>query len=279
MTAVETAISKTLCYADVFDYPLTLDEIDRYLINGTPWPHLKHQDLARFASHKNGYYFLPHREKIIALREERAVSSHRKLILARQIAAKLARIPFILGVFATGTLAMANSDKADDIDLMIVTRLNHLWTARLLVTLYLELLGIRRRPHADNSADRICANLYLDESALSLPKAKRSLYSAHEVVQTMPLINKNSIYDRFLSANRWVLTYLPNTRIPDVNLISYLLPHNSSALELLAYKLQLTYMKSKLSRETVTPHSAFFHPRDTGSLVLDKYHQKLLALS
>jgi hypothetical protein len=34
-------------------------------------------------------------------------------------------------------------------------------------------------------------------------------------------------------------------------------------------------MKPKITRETITPHAAFFHPRDTKNLVLSKYETKL----
>jgi len=44
-------------------------------------------------------------------------------------------------------------------------------------------------------------------------------------------------------------------------------------LEAIAYKLQLAYMKSKMTRERVGKHFAFFHPRPTGEIVLEKYQR------
>lgn len=45
-------------------------------------------------------------------------------------------------------------------------------------------------------------------------------------------------------------------------------------LEAIAYKLQLAYMKPKITLERVSPHFAFFHPRPTGEIVLKKYYDQ-----
>ena len=42
-------------------------------------------------------------------------------------------------------------------------------------------------------------------------------------------------------------------------------------LERLAFKFQHWYMKSKITRERVGPHFAFFHPRPTGKIVDDQF--------
>ena len=46
-------------------------------------------------------------------------------------------------------------------------------------------------------------------------------------------------------------------------------------LNLLAFKLQYAYMKKKITNEKVTLHSAFFHPRPTGKIVIKEYKAKL----
>lgn len=46
-------------------------------------------------------------------------------------------------------------------------------------------------------------------------------------------------------------------------------------LEAIAYKFQLWYMKPKMTLERVGRHYAFFHPRPTGKIILQKYQEKL----
>lgn len=46
-------------------------------------------------------------------------------------------------------------------------------------------------------------------------------------------------------------------------------------LENLAFKIQFWYMRSKITRERVGKHFAFFHPFPTGEIILKKYQEKL----
>jgi len=158
--------------------------------------------------------------------------------------------------------------------------------------LYLEMLGVRRHPQTAHSGsvqerkrldspgvndyrNQICANLYLDETALALSKAKHNLYTAHEVTQVLPIVNKHYIYERFLSANFWVKQYLPNTVIKPVNQLTNYPINSYSPFELLAYQFQYLYMKRKMTRESISPHSAFFHPRATSQQIDLAYHHRL----
>ena len=45
-------------------------------------------------------------------------------------------------------------------------------------------------------------------------------------------------------------------------------------LELLAFKLQHWYMKGKITRERVSRHYAFFHPRPTKTITLDEFKRR-----
>jgi hypothetical protein len=269
-----------LIYADIFDYPLTNEEMNRYAINSQYIPGA----LALKPVSSQQYHHLPGRESLVAQRTKRERISQKKLLKSQIIADKLARLPTILGIFVTGNLAMNNAANHDDIDLLIITKSNRLWISRLLITLYLEITGIRRRPNQTKTSDHICANMYLDETVLTMPASKHNLYTAHEVVQVKPLISRNHIYERFLTANSWVSGFLPNFPIPNegkTRTSYFVYPERSrrvlrpSLFESLAYLLQRLYMKKRMTRETITPHTAFFHPRDTGSKVLKSYQSNV----
>lgn len=288
MNQLESAILKTLSYSDIFDYPLTADEVFRYLISDLPPQSFSFNSLAAALSdliqfqkiiQHDDYFALNHRQQLFTVRSRRALISQKKLHFAQTIADKLTKLPHVLGIFVTGNLSMRNAEQSDDIDLLILTRGHHLWTTRFLITLYLEYLGIRRRPN-DYSAyqDQICANMYLDETTLSLPQSKRNLYTAHEVAQAQPLINKASVYERFLTENSWIKLFLPNFNLPTQSLLPPPTDYSISKLESLAYKLQHWYMRRKITRETITPHAAFFHPRNTTQKILSSYQAKIAKL-
>ena len=296
MNHLQQAILKTICYADIFDFSLRQSEIHTYLIWGSKHAPPKRKqlipelfDLAKSQSiaQTNGYFHFPGKHKLVDLRRTRRSISHKKIAYAQHVLDHLTLSPHIQGIFLTGALAMENSDSSDDIDIMVITGANKLWTARASLTLKLHFKGLRRTPSTSPGLvnDLLCPNMYLDETALTVPLGKQDLYTAHEVAQVKPLINKGHIYERFLAANNWINQYLPNINChsrPDRESIRTKLDsrlrgngNKANLIEHLAFKLQHTYMKPKITRETITPHMAYFHPRNTGNIILEQYEFRL----
>jgi len=209
---MELAILRTLCYHDIFDYPLTLKEIHRFLI-GKKASLKKLQSIINHQSsiiNRNGFYFLKEREKIASLRKRREKISRKKLATAKRIAGWLRLIPTVKMVAITGALAMENAKKDDDIDFLIVTGKNRLWLTRIQVVLLIELLASRPQLEKRKLKDTICLNIFLDEDCFRMPKEKQNLFVAHEIAQMKPLWQKTNIYQKFLKENQWVKKFLPN---------------------------------------------------------------------
>lgn len=211
---MKKAIIQTLAYADVFDYPLIEKEIWRYLIAEKKISsEIVQKELCQKYPQivKTGeYFFLKNRHQIVKIRQVREKWSRGKLKIAQRVAGWLRLIPWIKMVGVTGALAMNNSDKDDDIDLLITTSKNRLWLTRLLATIIIELVASRRRPDDQKFRDKICLNMFLDEKHLAVPKKEQDLFTAHEVVQMKPIWEKDNTYQKFLKANIWVKKYLPN---------------------------------------------------------------------
>lgn len=294
MTQIQEAILSTLAYADIFDYPLTSGELYRFLIGYKVGKVelkkiINHQPLA--IDHQDSFYFLKGREGIVAIRKKRQKWSQKKLKIAQRVAQRLRIIPFIKMVAVTGALAMSNSDDQDDIDLLIVAAKNRLWLTRLLTVFLVEVVAKRRQPGDKEVADKICLNMFLDEAYLKIPKKEQDLFSAHEVCQLKPIWDRGRTYQKFLKGNRWVERYLPKAikfkvqsskgkiTVQNSKLFSFLiLLCNFSFIERLAYRLQLTYMRSKRTTEIVEPHRVRFHPKDCRQWVMLEYHQRLKKL-
>lgn len=206
--------------------------------------------------------------------------SNKKLLIAKKAARLLAKIPTVKLVAITGALSMKNASSGSDIDLMIIAQANLLWTTRLLVYLVLRIMNYElRKPKEKKQGDKLCLNLWLDETALSWPKSDRNLYTAHEIAQTVPLVNKKRTYERFLAKNKWILDYWPKAvKLPqETRLLGDKNARNNlfwsilvSSLEYLCFHLQYLYMRPKITREVITSHKALFHPRDWGKVVLDR---------
>jgi len=105
----------------------------------------------------------------------------------------------------TGASALEGLRSNDDLDLCIVTAPRMLWTSRACVVIVAKLLAIHGKKG-------VCLNLFFDESDLVISKQKQNSYIAHELLQMKPIIDKNEIYKRFLSENKWIYGFFPNAQ-------------------------------------------------------------------
>jgi len=210
MDSFQKSIFKTLVYADIFSYPLTFDQLKKFLITSKKTDfNITDLKMKGILKRKN-YFFLKGRPKIIKERVKKEKYAKKKIKIAQKTARLLKLIPFIKMVGVTGNLAMKNTSKDDDIDFLIITSRNRLWLSRFLVVCLLELLGKRRHPKEKEVKDKICLNMFLDEDNLKIPQKEQNLFSAHEVLQFKPLWQRANIYDDFLNQNQWVKKFLAN---------------------------------------------------------------------
>lgn len=270
------ALYKTLLYSDVFDYPLTGEQlfqlVDRKVDAKDFFQTIK--QLPHVISGRTLYYFLPKREKIVLLRQEKEKISIKKMQIVRKIASLLSLIPTIQYIGVSGSLALMQADKKSDSDLFFITKKNTVWMTRFFVYCFIFFLGKKRGKKYVEKA--ICANMFLDESALQFPKEKRNLYVAHEIVQLVSLINKNNTYNRFLLANTWVKKYFPNKKFPkkikQEKTISF--SFLTIPLEFVFRLGQLFYMRQKKTREVTDASRIAFHPIDYEKIILHEYEKR-----
>lgn len=253
----------SLYYHDIFDFPLTFADLIKW--NASENIHTNSQKIS--VTSLNGYYFLRGRERLIYKRILSTRISAQKMEIARKASKVLSLVPDIKMVAITGSLAMENSKEESDIDLMLITKKGRLWTSRVLTYLMMRLFNLRTRQFSDkNQKDKLCLNMWMDEGDLTWKPSDRNFYTAHELAQIVPLVNKDQAYEKLLSKNKWILKYWPNAvRISSLKFKNF--SSRVNLLEKLAYKLQYYYMKKKMTREVVTPTRAFFHPQDWGRVV------------
>lgn len=309
---IKKSILRTISYSDIFDYPLNKTEIWKFLISSEKVSKenfdrvliasslrvLHHRTkqstdvkgiatLSRKAgflamTEENDFYFLPDRAEIISKRLKRERESKRKFKIAQKAASFLSIIPTIYLIGLSGSLAMNNSDKDDDIDFFIIVKKNSIWTTRLLSLFILQILGKRRKRKDIKVKNKICINMIIDESILKMPKDRQNLYTAHEVAQMRPVFDRKDTYQKFIAANKWVRRFLPNSL--DTKILRYKDTGRKNkkslniffpALEYLAKKIQLWSINRHQTIETVDDHLLAFHPIDYGDLVMKEYNKRL----
>ena len=198
---LERSILDTLAYSDIFEYPLRLNELHRYLplqaeMGCLPQTiELLHDQVGE----KDGYYFLAGRESIIEIRKHREAHSRKLFQHALRYGKILGALPFIRMVALTGSLAVMNSSNDADFDYMLVTASGHVWTARAFALLFNRITRL--------FGHTLCPNLIISENVLKW--SRHDLYSARELCQMIP-ISGLDIYGKLMQANEWVRGFLPN---------------------------------------------------------------------
>jgi len=307
---MDKAILKTLAYADIFDYPLTLREIHKWLIGrkvvlrqvekvveklyqesrqgrGSP--------KAASIKYKGEYYFLPRREKLVAKRWRREKQSAVYFRKAKILSQVLKLVPWIKLVGVSGGLAVNNASKTDDIDLFIITGKNRLWISRILALGVISLFGQRRKRKEKGRkiAGKLCVNVLLEEDRLE--QQSKDIFIAHEVLQMKVLWQRDGIYSKYLADNEWAFKFLPNwvsaesvrgpgvlslrgapaTKQSNSRLPRSLRSLAMTGIENLAKWFQLKIMQEPKGKERIEDGALYFHPQDCRSEILSKYQQKL----
>ncbi|MEW5988023.1 MAG: hypothetical protein AB1791_15430 [Chloroflexota bacterium] len=202
---IEAAIVRTVAYVDVFDYPLTLNEVHRYLVetaaplatvqailsNGRLIPH-------RLSQHQ-GYFALPGREELIAVRQRRAGVAQMMWPAALRYGRVIHTLPFVRMVAITGSLAVDNVEPEADVDYLIVTQPGRLWLCRALVILLVRV--------AARQGFQLCPNYFVSERSLLFQE--QNLYAARELTQMVPIAGL-SLYYQMRQLNSWTAAFLPN---------------------------------------------------------------------
>ncbi|OGK40562.1 hypothetical protein A3A74_00340 [Candidatus Roizmanbacteria bacterium RIFCSPLOWO2_01_FULL_35_13] len=219
----------------------------------------------------------------------------------------LSLVPSVKLVGLSGSVAMLNADDDHDIDLFIITAKNRLWIGRFVALLLAQLLRIRRARHsgkrsaswrrarpessldsgvpfdsaqgpqndAQKHKNKVCLNLFFDESDLKIPKFKQTEYVAHEILQMKPLVDKDGTYLMFIDTNKWVFDIFPNAKNDYRGLLTdyrrYYNPRKSvshpwrsifNKIEQVLKKLQLSFIRKHQTSEIVTDFQLWFHPDD-----------------
>jgi hypothetical protein len=206
-SSLRKAIQWTVAYGSIFDYPLTRDEVYRFVM--APGGTREEVDAAiddelgrGNGLESDGRFLYPSgRFSLVSTRLRRAVCARQAWVHARRYARLIWMLPYVRMVAITGSLAMDNVDDGDDIDLMIVTEPGRLWMTRAMILVIVRFARVRGHV--------LCPNYILSSRALTLQQ--RDSYAAHELAQMHP-IHGGHIAKRLWTENLWCRDFLPNAQ-------------------------------------------------------------------
>lgn len=213
---MEQSIIKTLAYFDYFNHPLTKEELFRFL-----WqpPNLSYEKFieeldsynSKVVGSKYGYYFLLGREQTIEIRRQKTADNDFKHKITKRAAKKIRWVPFARAMLVCNNTSFEMADRTSDIDVVIIVKHGRMWTARLLVTLWLSLFGLRR--NKKETVNKICLSFYVSDSSLNLADlviTEPDIGFMYWVVQFVAVYDPDGLQVNILQQNQWIKKYLPN---------------------------------------------------------------------
>jgi hypothetical protein len=193
-------------YASLFDYPVTLAQLREGLIGEAAdeltlarWYDTSEMLQANI-EYADGHFFPRGRRDLLDTRRRREAVSRALLHEWTGPLSLIRSIPFVRMVALSGSLAHLNGDSDADLDLFVITRPGRVWTVAVSTLVLARVLGWRKR---------LCLNYVVSERALMVSPA--DLFSANQIVHLQPLCGE-TMYHRFLDANRFVERFYPNFR-------------------------------------------------------------------
>lgn len=204
--SMDEAIIKALCYADIFNFPLTLEEIVRFVpgtelsIDEAASRISNSKPLGRVVKKNTHMFYLEGREANCRVRQDREPVSKQKLEIALRRLIPLQGIPFLRTALITGALAAFNSPEGDDVDLLIISAPRRVWTTYFFLRVW-RLFG--------HNPD-ICFNMFLSEGNLELEGGNQNFFYAREILGGIKVFNETGTFDRFLDRNPWVYDFFPS---------------------------------------------------------------------
>ena len=200
----ELAVLRSVTYAALFDYPLTLAQLHASLIGVradaetvAAWWHTS-DFLQAVIEHQDGLYFPVGRRDLLSTRARREVLSRDLLDRDRQILSVVAAMPFVRMVALSGSLAHLNAERSADLDLFVITAPHRVWSVTVSLLVIARLFGWRRR---------MCLNYVISEDALRVEPP--DLFSANQIIHLRPILG-HDVFTRFVGANPFVREIYPN---------------------------------------------------------------------
>lgn len=289
-TSLQIKLVEVLAYFDIFNFPVTENEICN-LLGLSSLEFL--QEIIPLLNqktcfcHQDYYSACMQVDELVTLRKQREVLAKDYFKQLKKYSRIISCFPFVRGVAVSGSLSKGVMQKDGDIDFFVVTAPGKLWLCRSLLILYKKIMLL-------NSHKYFCLNYFIDTNNLTI--IDKNIFTATEIFYLLPVYSENNTMTDFFKSNGWALSYFEeNTdRVSD-----YYVENNSrvkkilekifsnsigSRLEKMLHRLTLRKWLQKFghfdrekfeltmrSTDGVSKH----HPRDFQSKVLKQHKEKV----
>ncbi|HSI48899.1 MAG TPA: radical SAM protein [Ideonella sp.] len=211
LDVAQQAVLRALAYRQVFDCPLSADEVWQFLdepgvSDGEVKAALQRLQTAGLVACRDGLFWIAEMDDPIARWTANRDRADAAMPEALAVGHGVMRLPFVEGVAISGSLSKRSLSESGDYDFMIITRPGRLWVVYVLLRIYRNQL---------RSMELLCSNYVLASHKLALER--RDAFTAMELATLHPVAGRDCL-TRMQQANPWVDEYLPN-RLPLQNFV------------------------------------------------------------
>ncbi len=208
--ASRSAVVLTLAYFSLFKHPLREAELLEFIHFFAISPEEGRAAISDLVNRgilesSEGVIFLKGDSELAGVRTERERRAEEWRPRVSRSIKSLSCLPFIRGLFISGSLSKGTQDLNGDIDFLVVTAPNRLWTVQFFATLLMKLLPASLRRC-------YCVNYFLSQDQLTIPD--RTLFSATEIAFLKPVMGRE-VCTRFFEQNTWIRAFYPNRSVPE----------------------------------------------------------------
>jgi hypothetical protein len=205
ISPLSKSMIKTLAYYDIFNYPLTNEEIYYCSFTNGHTKTSVFEELETLVSlgivyRTDGFYSLNHNNYIIPERIEGNKRAIKKMRAARLFSIFISHFPYVRCVLLSGSISKGYMNKRADIDYFIITEPDRLWIARMMLVLF-------KKVFLFNSYKFFCINYFISTAELEIDE--KNIYTAIELATLIPTYGSD-VYNKLYNANQWIKNYVPN---------------------------------------------------------------------
>lgn len=200
---IDKAVLRTLAYFDVFSYPLTIEELYKFVSIKTSKFDIQ-ESLASLISNnvvykKLDFYSISESEVVFEDRNIDNQSAANSMPVAIERARHIKKYPFVKDVLISGSLSKGVMKDNSDFDYFIVAAAKRIWICKFFLKMY-KFIFLK------NSRDQFCMNYFISEDDLFI--SEQNIFTAIELTTLIP-VDGTHYKDELLRINSWVKKILP----------------------------------------------------------------------
>jgi hypothetical protein len=208
-----STILKVLLYADVFNHPLTQEEIYTRCSIKIHSSEQFSQELnwlveEGYLFRMDNFYSIHNKPELAEKRLKSNQLADKYMHTARFISRHIGSFPYVRAVFLSGSLSKGCMDADSDIDYFVVTQPGRLWITKTILYIFRKMMPFSLRKKY------FCLNYFIDSAHLEIEE--KNHFTATEIITVIPTYGAQEYLD-FYQSNPWISEHYPNSLARDIN--------------------------------------------------------------